>query len=150
MLEFTAITLAAFVVALNEVVKIIAVAITGDEEKIKRYIPIFSLIFGVILGIIGYFMPNVVMGNNIVEAIFFGLASGASATGYHQVFKQLKKPTDENVNTCDTEDVNDDDNAECLTSVEKATADMLQDTEEESENVEIVPIPPEDDYEHTV
>lgn len=138
MLEFTAITLAAFVVALNEVVKIIAVAITGDEEKIKRYIPIFSLVFGVILGIIGYFMPNVAMGNNIVEAIFFGLASGASATGYHQVFKQLKKPTDENVNNCNTEDISDDENA---------TADMLQDTEEESDDFDVVPIPPEDDYE---
>jgi hypothetical protein len=109
MLEFTAITLAAFVVALNEVVKIIAVAITGDEEKIKRYIPIFSLVFGVILGIIGYFMPNVTMGNNIVEAIFFGLASGASATGYHQVFKQLKKsPTSNDEEESVTEEIEED------------------------------------------
>lgn len=113
MADFSMFTLAAFVVAANEIVKIIANAIGGETgvEKIKRFIPLFSLAFGVILAIIGFFMPDVDMGKNVVEAVFIGFASGASATGYHQVVKQLQKPSDTDDNYDDElyEDADDED-----------------------------------------
>ena len=51
----------------------------------------FSIIFGIVLGIIGFYIPNVEMGNNIVEAIFIGIAAGSAATGVNQIGKQLYK-----------------------------------------------------------
>jgi cysteine synthase len=36
-------------------------------------------------------MEDVDMGTNLVEAIFIGISSGASATGINQVGKQLNK-----------------------------------------------------------
>ena len=93
MLEFSIITISAFVAAGNECIKLIANSLRKDWNK---YIPICSLVLGVILGVSGYFIPSVPMGNNIIEAIFIGLAAGASATGVHQVGKQLTKKEDTN------------------------------------------------------
>lgn len=89
--EFSIITITAFVAVLNEVVKIVFKCF---NKKIDRFIPIFSLVFGLILGVWGFFIPNVDMGNNIVEAIFIGLSAGAASTGCHQVYKQLSKEED--------------------------------------------------------
>ena len=58
------------------------------------------------LCIIGYLIPEVQMGSNIVEAIFIGIASGAAATGVHQVGKQMTKPTAIATTTSDTEEEN--------------------------------------------
>jgi hypothetical protein len=57
----------------------------------KKFIPLFSLVYGVGLGIAGYYTPNVDMGTNLIEAIFIGLSAGAAATGVDQVGKQLGK-----------------------------------------------------------
>ena len=89
MLEFSIISISTFVTVLNEVVKYIAD--TMFKKDIKRYIPMFSIIFGIVLGIIGFYIPNVEMGNNIVEAIFIGIAAGSAATGVNQIGKQLYK-----------------------------------------------------------
>ena len=89
MLEFSIISISTFVTVLNEVVKYIAD--TMFKKDIKRYIPMFSIIFGIILGIIGFYIPTVEMGNNIVEAIFIGIAAGSAATGFNQIGKQLNK-----------------------------------------------------------
>ena len=89
MLEFSIISISTFVTVLNEVVKYIAD--TMFKKKIKRYIPMFSIIFGIVLGIIGFYIPTVEMGNNIVEAIFIGIAAGSAATGVNQIGKQLYK-----------------------------------------------------------
>lgn len=86
--EFSIVTITVFVTSLNECVKHVAKSLGKDVNK---YIPIFSMIFGIMLGIAGYYLPNVTMGNNILEAIFIGLSAGASATGCHQVYKQLSK-----------------------------------------------------------
>lgn len=91
MLQFSIITISAFVGAGNECIKLIANSLKKDWNK---YIPICSLVLGVILGVSGYFIPSIPMGNNIIEAIFIGLAAGASATGVHQVGKQLTKKED--------------------------------------------------------
>lgn len=88
-LQFSIVTITAFVAALNECVKYISKSIF--KKDMNAYIPIFSLVFGIILGIAGYFTNNVDMGNNLIEAIFIGLAAGATATDIHQVGKQLIK-----------------------------------------------------------
>jgi Na+-translocating ferredoxin:NAD+ oxidoreductase RnfA subunit len=88
MLEFSIITITAFVAMLNECVKLLAGAF---NKNIDKFIPLFSIAFGIILGIVGYFLPNVDMGKNIVEAIFIGLSAGMASTGAHQVGKQLSK-----------------------------------------------------------
>ena len=89
MLEFSIISISTFVTILNEVVKYMAD--TMFKKDIKRYIPMFSIVFGIVLGIIGFYIPNVEMGNNIVEAIFIGIAAGSAATGVNQIGKQLYK-----------------------------------------------------------
>ena len=89
MLEFSIVTITAFVGAINELVKFLFTTYTNVD--IKKYIPIVSICTGLILGIIGYLMPSVQMGSNIIEAIFIGIAAGAASTGVHQVGKQLNK-----------------------------------------------------------
>jgi hypothetical protein len=89
MLEFSIVTITAFVGAINELVKFLFT--TYFNVDVKKYIPIVSICTGLVLGIIGYFMPSVQMGSNLVEAIFIGIAAGAASTGVHQVGKQLNK-----------------------------------------------------------
>ncbi len=91
MLQFSIATISVFVGLLNQTVKYISE--TCFHFDIKKYIPLFSIGFGILLGIIGYFTPSIEMGNNIVEAFFIGLASGAAATGIHQIGKQLTSGT---------------------------------------------------------
>ena len=93
MLEFSIVSITVFVAMFNEVTKI--VADSAFKKNIDKYIPIFSLVYGLILGITGYFMKDVDMGKNIVEAIFIGLSAGAASTGTHQIGKQLTKPGNE-------------------------------------------------------
>lgn len=88
MLEFSIATITAFVGFLNELVKLISKKCF--DKDLNKYIPLFSIAFGLILGIVGYLIPNVEMGNNIVEAIFIGISAGCAATGIHQVGKQLQ------------------------------------------------------------
>jgi hypothetical protein len=82
-------TIVAFVFILNEATKGIAKSLGKD---INRFIPIFSVAFGLILGVGGYFIPSMKMGDNIITAIITGIASGLAATGGHQVGHQLTKP----------------------------------------------------------
>lgn len=89
MLTFSIITITAFVSFLDTLT--IAIMKNFVKGDFKKFIPLFSLIYGVGLGIAGYFTPNVDMGANLIEAIFIGLSAGAAATGVDQVGKQLGK-----------------------------------------------------------
>ena len=89
MLEFSIITISSFVTVLNEFVKTFSNIVF--KKDISRIIPILSVVFGVALGIAGYYIPNVEMGNNIIEAIFIGISAGSAATGVNQISKQLNK-----------------------------------------------------------
>lgn len=102
MLEFSIVTISSFVGVLNEIVKYISK--TVFKKDISKYIPLFSIGFGIILGIAGFYIPNVAMGNNVVEAIFIGLAAGSAATGFHQVGKQLAKDDTSEAVEEDTDD----------------------------------------------
>lgn len=89
MLEFSIITITAFVSVLDTtLILILKNFCKGDY---KRVIPLFSIIFGIGLGVAGYYTKNVEMGSNLIEAIFIGLSAGAAATGIDQVSKQLSK-----------------------------------------------------------
>ena len=89
MLELSIITISSFVTFLDTVTMVIGRQCF--KKDINRFIPIFSLVYGLALGIAGYYTPNVDMGSNIIEAIFIGLSAGAAATGINQVGKQLSK-----------------------------------------------------------
>lgn len=66
--------------------------IAKDNENLIRIIPIIACVIGIIAGIICYFgFPSVIAATNLFTAILIGGASGLSATGCNQVFKQLKK-----------------------------------------------------------
>ncbi len=78
----------AVVYGLIEVYKTIARA----NEKMLNFIPIIGLILGVTFGVLFYyFLPSLIVANNLFSAILVGAASGLSATGCNQIFKQLKK-----------------------------------------------------------
>ena len=63
--------------------------------------------YGVILGIAGYYSRVSDFGDTLFEAVFIGISSGAAATGFHQVGKQLAKTNDDklDVEEIDVEDV---------------------------------------------
>ena len=64
----------------------------NNSEKFLRFIPLISLVIGVIAGIICYFfIPSIIPAPNIVVAIIIGGASGLTATGTNQIVKQLSK-----------------------------------------------------------
>ena len=91
MLEFSIITISTFVTVLVSTTRYIASACFNKD--VSRVLPIFAIIYGVALAVAGYYMPNVEMGKNVIEAVFIGLSTGAAATGFNQVGKQLYKTT---------------------------------------------------------
>ena len=93
MLEFSIITIGSFVTMLDSITKYIGKFCF--KKDISRAIPIFSIIYGVALGICGFYTPSVEMGSNLIEAVFIGLSAGAAATGINQVGKQLNKKEDD-------------------------------------------------------
>jgi len=88
MLEFSIITLSTFVTILVSTTRYIASLFKKD---ISYYLPIFAIVYGIILSVCGYYFTDVEMGNNIIEAVFIGISSGAGACGINQVGKQLNK-----------------------------------------------------------
>ena len=93
-LSFSISSIVIFVFILNSLTKYVLKTI--EKESWYKYIPVCSLVYGVILGIAGYFIPDIEMGKNIVEAIFIGLAAGTGTTGIHQLYKQQTKIQEEN------------------------------------------------------
>ena len=145
MLEFTVVTISVFVSTLNEITKTLVKGIFHKE--INRFIPIFSILYGIGLSILAFYTGIENFGNNLIEAMFIGLSSGAAAVGYHQVGKQLFKEssttsdetdTDEPVaETSDVEDVDVSD-VEDVNTEDVENVDDVQDVEniEEIEHVE--------------
>ena len=66
--------------------------IAKDNETLIRIIPIIGCVLGVVLGIICFYaLPWIIAATNVWTAILIGGASGLSATGCNQIFKQLSK-----------------------------------------------------------
>ena len=65
---------------------------TFGNEQFNRFIPLASCILGIIFGVMAFlFVPDVMPTDNFFVAVVLGASSGLSATGFHQIFKQLKK-----------------------------------------------------------
>lgn len=103
-MQLTLVTIGAFVAILNQGTKYIANNFI--KKDVSKYIPMCSVIYGIILGIIGYYLPNADMGSNLVEAIFIGISAGSASTGVHQIGKQLTK-TDKDGGVTDTTEFDD-------------------------------------------
>ena len=72
-------------------IEIIKYTVNGSE-KFKRLIPITSALIGAILGVCCYYIiPDLVIADNVLVALIIGAVSGLTATGTHQIFKQLNK-----------------------------------------------------------
>ena len=143
MLEFTVVTISVFVSTLNEITKTLVKGIFHKE--INKFIPIFSILYGIGLALIAFYTGIENFGNNIIEAMFIGLSSGAAAVGYHQVGKQLFKksdilPTIIEETTTDEEPVTEEEEAiEDVTEMPVAEVSDVEDTTiEDVENVEDV------------
>ena len=79
------------VFGLMEAYKIL-IAKAKNKETLIRIIPIIACVIGIAFGILFYYVyPSIVAATNIWTAILIGGASGLSATGCNQIFKQLKK-----------------------------------------------------------
>ena len=114
MLEFSIITLSSFVTILVSTTRYIASLFKKD---ISYYLPIFAIIYGIILAVCGYYFTDVEMGNNIIEAVFIGISTGAGACGINQVGKQLTKKsgsTDEDVPSSEEPDLTADEFANAI------------------------------------
>lgn len=75
----------ALVYGLMEIYKVIF-----KTEKAKNIIPIISGVLGAVLGVVAFFVvPAVVPADNAFLSAFIGLISGLTATGSHQLVKQL-------------------------------------------------------------
>ena len=66
--------------------------IAKDKEILLRIIPIIACGIGIVLGIVCFYaIPSIIAATNIWTAMLIGGASGLSATGCNQIFKQLSK-----------------------------------------------------------
>ena len=122
--NFSILTISPFVGVLNEATKSIAKCFKKD---INRYIPIFSLVYGVLLGIAGYYIPDLNFGHNLVEAIFAGLVGGGAATGVHQTFHQISSKIDDAKS--ETSGINNDDDSSSTDVPEEDESITLEDVD---------------------
>jgi len=83
--------------------------IAKDKKVLVAIIPIIAGALGIVFGIVCFYaFPAIIVATNIWTAILIGGASGLSATGCNQIFKQLKKYGIE-VKTVEVE-INENDN----------------------------------------
>lgn len=88
-LKLTLVTIGIFVALLDEGTKYIATNII--KKDVSTWIPVCSVVFGIILGIICYYTTDASVTYNLLETIFIGASAGASATGLNQTYKQAMK-----------------------------------------------------------
>ena len=66
--------------------------VTGGSEKYLRIIPIIAAFIGAVIGVIAFYaFPAILTAENIWQALITGGASGLTATGANQIFKQIGK-----------------------------------------------------------
>lgn len=64
--------------------------IAKNREKYMQIIPVISGGLGAIISVILYFVePTILPTTSIATTLLVGIASGLSATGFHQIVKQL-------------------------------------------------------------
>lgn len=66
--------------------------IAKERETWLKIIPLIALIIGGVLGVALFFIaPTLIVAESVWVALIVGFASGLSAVGSNQVFKQFKK-----------------------------------------------------------
>ncbi len=66
--------------------------IAKDKKILVSIIPIIAAVIGVLAGIVCFYaFPSIISASDIWKAMLIGGASGLSATGCNQIFKQLRK-----------------------------------------------------------
>jgi hypothetical protein len=92
MLDIIAVpAIASLVFSILQVYKKVA-SKTKREECLLRLIPAIAAAIGVIAGAVCFFaFPDIIAANDVMAAMLVGGASGLSATGCNQIFKQLHK-----------------------------------------------------------
>ena len=71
------------------VIEIIKYA-TNNAAILKRFIPLIACALGITCGLIAFFfVPGVIIANNVFIAIVIGGASGLAATGIYENIKNL-------------------------------------------------------------
>lgn len=138
MLEFSIVTISVFVSTLNEITKAIVKGVF--KKEINKFIPLFSIAYGIALAITAFYTGIENFGNNLIEAIFIGLSSGAAAVGYHQVGKQLLKPT-----TTSTQQTSDTEQIEDVTIPDETVEDTTVDEPENPEVEDVQPVTYDDE-----
>ena len=63
------------------------------ERVDDKWIPVVCAVLGGILGVVGLMVIPGYPANNWMDAFMHGAFSGLVATGAHQIYKQLTKPT---------------------------------------------------------
>ena len=64
----------------------------NNSEKFKRFIPLTAAVLGSLIGVLCfYIVPSIIPADNPLIALVIGAASGLTATGSHQLLKQLEK-----------------------------------------------------------
>ena len=73
------------------------IGIVVKTSKIDdKWIPVICGASGAILGVVAFLLHTPDFpANDILNAIWVGIASGLSATGLNQIYKQLKERNDE-------------------------------------------------------
>lgn len=67
-----------------------AVKCAVHSDKFNRFIPLLSAILGAVCGVVCFYaIPSVMPASNVCVALIIGAASGLTATGTHQMIKQL-------------------------------------------------------------
>lgn len=70
-----------------------------NNETFNKLIPLIAAALGVVCGVVAFFaIPEIILAQNPIVAIIIGGASGLTATGTNQIFKQLTKGKDEEDN----------------------------------------------------
>lgn len=63
-----------------------------NNEKFSRLIPVLAVVLGAVFGIVAFYAaPQIMPATDLFSAIIIGGASGMSATGVNQIYKQLSK-----------------------------------------------------------
>lgn len=89
-MKLSIVTIGAFVASLNEATKYISK--TFFNKDITKFIPICSVVYGILLALVGYFfVPESDFGTDIIEAIIIGISAGSASTGIHQIGRQISK-----------------------------------------------------------
>ena len=88
-----------------------AVKFAIGNGKFDRFVPLLSLLFGALCGVICFYsLPCIIPADNVVVALVIGGASGLTATGTHQMVKQLGNKNNEQ--TTDKSEENSSENTQ--------------------------------------